>query len=283
MSNPEKVLALLDRGILPTQEEQQKLGLTGRDLARRWMSGMQAEADKAKKEDQAAWRSFFERAYLGRTAADDWDRFIREGSDMSHVLFDVVEQYAETAWLAHLQAAVHRACGGDKQVMNGFTELFSTRIIQELFATKKPQFWYYPGYYLEDCKSPAVRHALHRFLPDGKRFTPDAGELIVMSTGCGGAEGVSIKHDSRDVLVTVTGVLGPWNFDPSDKTVEFEKGSKSVQVSLAYQRGVPCLARMLYDMVILDQILEARKSKSALGPGFRRDGAKTIPFHAHFP
>lgn len=45
--NREAVLNLMDRGVLPTAEEQAALGLSGIDLVRRWMDGGHAELQRA--------------------------------------------------------------------------------------------------------------------------------------------------------------------------------------------------------------------------------------------
>jgi hypothetical protein len=280
MSDLDRIEALLDRGLLPTVEEQKLLKLGSKELARRWVSGMHKEAERARQQENAEWRKYFDLHSRQRGAGADWDRFIAEGSDKAHALFNVVEQYAEAAWMAHLEAVFRRVPGAPPAAFRDFFH----HAPSALFPEHRPGYWHHPEYYLRSASGPGQHWfglLRSKFLSDSRTFIPDAGELIVMNTGCGGAEGVSIKHDSRDVLVTVTGVLGPWNFDPSSKTVEFEPGSSSVQVQLAYRKGVPCLADLLWDMVRLDRILEARSGLGQNGEAYRVDGRKPVPFHRH--
>lgn len=260
----ELVLADLDRGLLPTREEQETLNLRPEDLTKRWVAGMQASADVVHLKEQEQWRSFFSN---NQTL---WDKFLAEGTEEQEVLFDVVERYYPKAWFSHVRAHYARRLGTNDRS----APTLERCSMRACMWSGKPDLWSepqralaaIPGLYCGDM-----------FLNNGRTLLPDMGELIVMHTGCGQAEGVSIKHDGgRAVLITLTGVVGPWNFDPADGTPHFEPGSRTVQWCLAYRSGLPTARELLEDVLRMPEVKALQRRKT---DGYRRDGKPTVAFH----
>lgn len=268
--------ARLAAGILPTAEERTKLTMTDKELAARWMTGMEASAEAARQAEIKEWSDYFA-GFCGSTSRALFADFVEHGTDEQHTLFDVVVQYYPKVVEALVLGVLEPRFGGSSAAFRADLRRQLQRGLEESrdMWTKKPAFWSQPPRFSD---LPAGCRPWHQ---DGS-VALTAGVNPVMCSGCGNAEGVAVVHNDAAAKVTVTGVEGPWNFDPSDGSVHFEPGARSVQAVLAYNRRAPSVRMLLEDVMRLPQVREIqdkRRNSKNRSKGYWTDGRQFVPFH----
>lgn len=90
---------------------------------------------------------------------------------------------------------------------------------------------------------------------------------ILQSKGRGSSEGIQAKREAygQMILISVHCVTGPTNFDPSTGGVEFEPGSRSHALHLAYME-LPSMERLAGDIAAYP-LITAEGNRSFSRPG----------------
>lgn len=114
------------------------------------------------------------------------------------------------------------------------------------------------------------------------RIKPE--DMILQVDGRGKSEGIRAKKGAynENCKISIVGVVGDSNFDPTDGTIEFEDGSRSFRLVLAYPGPLPTTEALIQDICYYPLILEKRKLGGK--DGFYDEGEinsknRFIPYH----
>lgn len=269
------ILTRLRSGILPTPDEQEVLNMPDGEISRIWREDGFAFIKAAQDKEREDWWAHLIASTHERRFADyvAWFRALPDASEEWALLDVVVEMYPEVCkrvmrgWVVSgaSDADVKRA---DENVQAAWREP------TDMWAPPRsaPKLWF-------SCRDFKPGHMAFGSMTRDGFLTPGAADYLIMHTRHGQSEGIAVSTMSH-CKVTVTAVDGPSNYDPVEKTVEFEPGSKSVQAVLAYKHGIPPVIRLIIDIMGLRLLRKARKMASPHAEGYRRDGKPVVPLLA---
>jgi hypothetical protein len=165
---------------------------------------------------------------------------------------------------------------------------------REAFAAKgSAQQWFLSGWtpknkeQKETCEmiEAAIEVAERLYPPILKRGINHPEDMgVLLSGACGNTEGILAKkapYSTGAIHLEIHCVTGPWNFDPTDQSTQFEPGAKSHVIHLAY-KGLPNQETLQADLCTLpliklppNQTRDTYQSEGLTGPKTKRG----IPLH----